>query len=159
MIGLLCTRKLWCRPCCALLIALTGGAVYCHLLIASGGPSDGGIATMTVLCVRGKSISIDPQCNCWMSRSAPLGGEMCTLCSVWRIVRNLAGALWDQWDGSIAVTVLTDLSKLLCAIYDIDICTMIWFLFVFVFMLYLCHATVLWNAYLFGPKWSINYYY
>ena len=23
----------------------------------------------------------------------------------------------------------------------------------------MCHVTVLWNAYLFGPKWSINYYY
>ena len=32
-------------------------------------------------------------------------------------------------------------------------------LYVYVFMLYLWHVTVLWNAYLFGPKWSINYYY
>ena len=52
MIGLLCTRKSWCRPGCAPLIALTGGTVYCHLLIASGAPSDGGIATMPVLCPR-----------------------------------------------------------------------------------------------------------
>ena len=36
---------------------------------------------------------------------------------------------------------------------------MIWYLYVYVFMLYMCHVTVLWKAYLFGPKWSINYYY
>ena len=60
---------------------------------------------------------------------------------------------------SLRCSVLTDLSKLLCSIYDIDIFTMISYLYVYVFMLHLCHGTILWNAYLFGPKWSINYYY
>ena len=82
-----------------------------------------------------------------------------TFCAGWGIVGCPADALRDEWDGSIAITVLTDLSKLLCSIYDINIFTMIWYLYVYVFMLYLCHVTVLWNAYLFGPKWSINYYY
>ena len=38
------------RPGCAPLTALTGGAVCCHLLTASGAPSDDRIAAVMVLC-------------------------------------------------------------------------------------------------------------
>ena len=37
---------------------------------------------------------------------------------------------------------LTDLSKLLCGTYDVEICFML-YLYVYVFMFYLCHVTAL----------------
>ena len=103
-------------------------------------------------------VSRVPQCACWMTRSAPSGAEVCTFL-FWKVHCGMPGRCAVGWVRLFhCYYCLTDLSKLSYGTYDI----MIWFmlyLHVYVFMLYFCHVTVIWNAYLYGPKWSINYYY
>ena len=103
-------------------------------------------------------VSRVPQCACWMTCSASSGAEVCTFL-FWMVHCGMPGRCAVGWVRLVYhYYCLTDLSKLLCGTYDVEICFML-YLYLYVFMLYLCHVTVLWNAYLFGPKWSINYYY
>ena len=103
-------------------------------------------------------VSRVPQCACWMTCSASSGAEVCTFL-FWMVHCGMPGRCAVRWVRLVYhYYCLTYLSKLLCGTYDVEICFML-YLYVYVFMLYLCHVTVLWNAYLFGPKWSIIYYY
>ena len=103
-------------------------------------------------------VSRVPQCACWVTCSAPSGAEVCTFL-FWMVHCGMPGRCAVELVRLVYhYYCLTDLSKLLCGTYDVEICFML-YLYIYVFMLYLCHVTVLWNAYLFGPKWSINYYF
>ena len=80
-------------------------------------------------------------------------------CSMY--ISFLSGALWYVWRVNCGISefglLLFLFNTLLCGTYAFDVCMMIWHLYVYVFIQCLCHVTISWNAYSFGPNRSINY--
>ena len=68
------------------------------------------------------------QCVCWMTCSAPSGAEVCTFL-FWMVHCGMPGRCAVGWVRLVYhYYCLTDLSKLLCGTYDVEICFMLYLL-------------------------------
>ena len=127
---------------------INGGGVCYH---AAAPPVVAESLQLTQMCVLWIGLFRGSHNACWKTRSAPSGAEVCTFL-FWMVHCGMPDGCAVGWVRMVYCNqCLTDLSNLLCGTYDIDICSML-YLYVYVIMLCMCHVTVLWNAYLFGPK-------